>query len=353
MTDSNLRARRARLEPLLESARGLANGRSERGKAARARLAASSGLSKEGLDFALSRCLESQPSERELSALLESTPMARRAHVLLSANVFVAAHRAIAIALAAAPEVHVRASRREPEMAELLLEGAPGAFQIETELSPIPGDHVWVYGTDATLREIAKSLPPGVALHAHGSGFAIAVIHGRVSSAELGELLPRLAEDIALFDQRGCLSPRVLLVNGDPAFAKDVARALGRELTALEARLPRGRLDPAEAAEISSYRDTMTYAGEVFPAGLGFVSCAQDPGWVLPPIGRNLHVLPTSDVAEVLSSVAPMITSCAFTGDTAVEPALRRSLPGARLCRFGELQTPPFDGPVDLRRRAL
>src|SRR5437773_9054085 len=101
-------ARRARLQPLFESARSLSDATTERGRKARERLIASSCLSAEGVDFALQRCLEIAPDEREIAALIRSTPTAHVAHVLLSANVFVAAHRAIAIALAASPEVRVR-----------------------------------------------------------------------------------------------------------------------------------------------------------------------------------------------------------------------------------------------------
>src|SRR6188768_461847 len=208
MNDFDFETRRARLEPLLESARSLADPASERGRLARERLAHSSGLSAQGVDFALQRCLEIAPDEREIAALIRSTPSAQVAHVLLSANVFVAAHRAIAIALAASAEVRVRASRREPEMAELLLAGAPGSFQLVTELSPHSGDRLWAYGSDDTMAEVAATLPAGVALHAHGSGFGVAVLDEVPPEAELGALLGRLAEDIALFDQRGCLSPR-------------------------------------------------------------------------------------------------------------------------------------------------
>jgi len=346
MTDFT--ARRARLEPLLSSARSLADASTERGQAARKRLC-SSGLSPEGIDFAFARCLEIAPEEREIEALIGSTATAQVAHVLLSANVFVAAHRAIAIGLAASDTVRVRPSRREPEMAELLLAGAPGAFQIVSELSPHAGDRLWAYGSDETLDEVAVTLPPGVAFHAHGSGFGVGVIDGSVTDTAVSELLPRLAEDIALFDQRGCLSPRVLLVSGGPDAARDVARALSLELEQLETRIPRGRLEPHEAAEITAYRDTASFTGQVFAAGLGFVSAGSDGQWLLPPSGRNLHVLPTRDALRSLSGLRPMITSCAFAGEAALRTSLRRSLPGARLCQFGEMQRPPFDGPVDRR----
>jgi hypothetical protein len=342
-------ARRARLDLLFESARTLADASSERGRHARERLTASSGLSAAGVDFALRRCLEISPSEREIAALIGSTPSAQVAHVLLSANVFVAAHRAIAIGLSASAEVRVRASRREPEMAELLLAGAPGAFELVSELSPRAGDRLWAYGSDETMAEVAATLPPGVALHAHGSGFGVAIIEGAHSDSVLSTLLAGLSEDVALFDQRGCLSPRVLLVQGERALARELALQLARELEQLEQRVPRGRLTPSELSEIVRYRDTAHFVGEVFEAGSGLVSLSLENSWLLPPTGRNVHVVTTSDPIATLMPYRPLLTSCAVAGEPGLRAALRRALPGARACSFGEMQRPPFDGPVDRR----
>ncbi len=353
MIDATIKARRARLEPLLESARAIAATATERGKHARKRLVASSGLSPAGVDFALQRCLETTPAEAELEALLRSTEPAPRAHVLLSANVFIAAHRAIAIGLAVSETVSVRASRRDPDMAELLLEGAPGSFKLETELSPEPGDQLWAYGSDDTLQSFALTLAPGVILHAHGSGFGIGVLAGRPSDTALEQLLRGLALDIALFDQRGCLSPRALLVTAGPEFALEVAQKLAKELADIELRIPRGRLERQEAAEITAYRDTASYAGELLPAGLGFVSISASPELVLPPVGRNLHVLPTRDVLGSIAALSSFVTSCAVEGDGELRGTLERALPGARCCKFGEMQRPPFDGPVDRRKRQV
>jgi hypothetical protein len=352
MTDSALDARRARLEPLFESARSLLDAASERGKQARERLVLSSGLSAEGVDFALSRCLEIAPNEAEIAALIRGTPTAQVAHVLLSANVFVAAHRAIAIALAASEHVRVRPSRREPEMAELLLAGAPGSFELAAELSPRPGDRLWAYGSDETMDEVAVTLPAGVALHAHGSGFGVAVLEGSHSESELQALLSALAEDVVLFDQRGCLSPRILLLDGTPELAREVARELALALAKLEQRIPRGQLTAPELSEIARYRDTAQFTGEVFEAGPGFVSLGHTAhlgSWLLPPTGRNIHVLVTPNPLATLTPYRPLLTSSAFAGEPAAREALRRALPGARVCRFGEMQRPPFDGPVDCR----
>jgi acyl-CoA reductase LuxC len=353
MSDLAFDIRRARLEPLFESARSLCNAESERGQRARERLAASSGLSLQGVDFALARCLESAPDEAEIAALIRSTPSAQVAHVLLSAHVFVAAHRAIAIALSASEQVRVRASRREPEMAELLLAGAPGSFELVSELSPNAGDRLWAYGSDETMAEVAVTLPPGVAFHAHGSGFGVAVLDGAHSDSELSALLGRLAEDIALFDQRGCLSPRVVLLHTEPNVATErggeVARELARELAQIEKRVPRGQLSAVELADIAKYRDTAHFAGEIFEAGPGFVSLGHSDRWLLPPTGRNIHVLTSSNPLAHLTPYRPLLTSCGVAGPKGLRETLQRALPGARVCGFGEMQRPPFDGPVDRR----
>ena len=68
---------------------------------------------------------------------------------------------------------------------------------------------MFAYGSDETLEVIAEKLAPGVLMHRHGSGFSAVVVDGRHATRAVAE---RLALDIALFDQRGCLSPRVALV---------------------------------------------------------------------------------------------------------------------------------------------
>ena len=145
------------------------------------------------------------------------------------------------------------------------------------------------------------------------------------------------------------MSPRVLLVTGEPGSSREIAQELAEALGELETRVPRGHQDPAEAAEITRFRDTLSFAGEVFAAGRGFVSEGAPGTWLLPPTGRNVHVLPALDPVRSLAPFGPLLTSVAFAGDAALGSALRRALPGARCCEFGAMQCPPFDGPVDRR----
>jgi hypothetical protein len=82
-------------------------------------IARSTGLTLEGALFGFS-CLERDASEAELRSLIDAAGDAERVHVVLSANVFVAPLRAMAIARAASERVTVRPSPRDPTLAREL-----------------------------------------------------------------------------------------------------------------------------------------------------------------------------------------------------------------------------------------
>jgi hypothetical protein len=340
-----------RLARLLHAARQLRQAGSF-GVEARKRLVASSGLSPAGVALALERSLECEPSSNELEALSQSVAPAPRVHVLLSAGVFVAAHRAIALALCASPHVSVRASRRDPAMLAILSVAAPGLFAVTQQLAPVPGEHVFAFGSASTLHELRRSLPRGVVLHAHGPGAGVVVVHSSEleSDAQRDELAEQLALDSALFDQRGCLSPRLVLVSGDPGAAPSWAAALARALAELESTLPPGKLAAAELADITRYRSSLAYAGQLLRAGRGFVGLAPNAAPLeLAPVGRNLHVVAVDDPAAALRPLSAHITTYAAAGPASMLQALASALPLARAAPFGRMQSPPLDGPVDRR----
>ncbi len=320
------------------------------------RWAESTGLSPAGVHFALTHCLELYPSEAELQQLIARVPAAPRAHVILPAQVFVAAHRALAVALAAAPEVYVKPSRRDGTLIGALAAGAAGLFQCVEQLDVRPGEHVWAYGGDGTMQALRRQLPAGAVLHAHGSGFGVAVC----ASAAGQEQALAIARDAACLDQRGCLSPRLVLVSGGPAAAQRWAEQLRDALAQLAVELPRGELTLDERAEESWYRQCVSCFAPLLDSGQGTVAVRSWQGETelasavalqLPPAGRHLQVIPVADVERALCSLAPWLTSVSCD-DAALRSRLEALLPGARVCAPGCMQMPAFDGPVD-RRPAL
>lgn len=313
------------------------------GSKARARLPLSTGLSSAGVDYALAHCLERCPEPAELVQLCAAMSEAPRVWVVLSANVFIAPLRAIALALASSERVLVRPSRREPVVAELLHDASGGQFEIVSAIEPAPGDHVWAYGADETLAAIAATLPPGVVYHAHGFGYGAALIDAaRCLDPDVAQ---RLALDAVLFDQRGCLSPRFAVVHASLDVTLAFARSLVAALDDWYARLPLGALDPAEIEARVRFRETMTYAGECcLSSPGGTVAVLHEPErFPLPPVGRNLLLLATSDWRRPLHASTAQLTQLGLAGTFAPLPAHVRTAP------LGHMQRPPFDGPVDRR----
>jgi hypothetical protein len=338
-----------RIRRLVEAARRVADPFDPLGREARSVLPPCTGLSEEGVELALGRCLETSPSDAEISALCASVQPSPHAHVLLSANVFVAAHRAIALGLASSEVVSVRPSRREPEMTRLLAAGAEGLFRVEGDLTPRAGDHLWAYGEDATLRVVESGLPEGVVFHGHGSGLGVAVVDTDTPDEHLRRMALAMADDVIAFDQRGCMSLRVVLALGDEERVRGLGRELALALAEGEKRVPRGVVETTEAANAARYRDTLRFAGELLPAGSGWVGIASSESVVVPPVGRHVHVAFAADLERSARPLLGLVAALGIDGSEELGTRARRVFPGARASVLGAMQRPPFDGPVDLR----
>lgn len=347
---------RERVERLLELSRSLLEDAEQR-RLLCERWRATTGLSTQGVAWAVDHCLELAPSAGELAALVAAVPQARRAHVILPAQVFVAALRAIALGLASAPEVFVRPSRRDPVLARALAARGAGLFQCVEQLSVQPGDHVWAYGADLTLSALRAQLPAGAVLHAHGSGFGVAVVE-LAGSTTLDAAARAIVEDTLCFDQRGCLSPRLVLALGPESAAQSFAEMLARALADAGQRVPRGALSTDELAEESWYRRCLECFAPILDSGHGSVSVrALELSLVasqglapllLPPAGRHLQIVPVERLEPALRGLERWLTSvgCATAQ---LEARARAVLPRARVVPLGRMQSPAFDGPVDLR----
>lgn len=357
--------RRARVRRVLAAAARLVDPHDPLGREARERLPKATGLSPQGVALGLSEHVETTASDEELDRLLAWAGEAPRVHVVLSANVFVAAVRAIALAVAAAPEVLVKPSRREPIVAALLARalceaGGPrggtrgrGGQRIEIVESLVArdGDHVHAYGSDASLRAIRAALPPGVRLRAHGTGFGVAVID---AGSDPERAADELAADVVPFDQRGCLSPRIALVaaRGDPL---RLAAALGTALARRGERVPRGALDADERTAAAMWRDTLAMTGELFEGESYAVGFDPAPrALTLPPTGRHVHVAVVDPlrVEALLAPLAGAITTVGRAIDGPLARAVGSLAPRARAAVLGRMQKPPLDGPVDRREDA-
>lgn len=330
------------------------------GREARARLPAASGLSAEGALLALAGHLEVDPAPEHLEALLASCGEAPRCHVVIAANVCTAALRALAVAVATAPSVLVRPSRRDPVLAEILARelaadaaflAQGGAIERVAEVSPAPGDELHVYGSDETVAALAAAAAPGVVVRGHGAGLGVAIVGAEVA---IDHAADAIARDVVPFDQRGCLSPRAALVEGGADRAEAFAEALHAALARLGTDVPRGPEGAETRAEIALYRRTIEAIGAFREGPHHAVGLDPTPrALTLPPAARVVHVIPAraASIATLLAPWAAFVTSTGSDDRGPLTRAVHALAPSARRAALGSMQRPPLDGPVDLRRR--
>lgn len=313
----------------------------------REKLVGVTGLSREGVDLAVERALERDPSEAEIDLLFSRVRPAEEVCVVLSANVFTASLRALVLARAAAPRVLVKASRRDPVLADALIDEAGLSCFVRVEeppRGPRPGTVLHAYGRDETMRALAAST--GLPVWAHGAGLGVAVVERQLP---LEGVIAGLVDDTVLFDQRGCLSPRLVLVEGDGARLESLARGLFSALERRGREVPRGELFPEERAELVQRTGVALLVGEVLEGSTCTVAFAELEDAALPvlfPPGRHLSLIAVRDLDAArrrLTTLGPAL-ACVSSGDRTTCGATR-----ARWAPLGSMQRPRLDGPVDLR----
>ena len=211
-------------------------------------------------------------------------------------------------------------------------------------------------GSDATIAAIRAVVRPPRRLVTDGHRLSVAAVAPAVGSA-LSDLAERLAVDVALWDQLGCLSPVcVYAVGGDASFAGSLADALAGALASAEARWPRGEIDPAAARDVLRERSeaelrraagrSVTLLASSTTAWT--VVCEEDARLRPAPLHRFVRVVPVSDAADLLDAMAPLgshLAGVAVEGFGGKTPELARALAdlgASRVCAPGKLQSPPL-----------
>jgi hypothetical protein len=298
------------------------------------------------VELAFTKHIETDATDGELAALVSRAGEASVVRVVLSANVFVAPLRALAIARAASARVIVRPSRRDPIFARALVDAATDAaisLVDDIDIAAVTEGEIHVYGRDETIASVRARARRGVVVRGHGAGMGIALVSRR---ATITDSARALAGDVVAFDQRGCLSPRIVLVEGDAARARSFAEALHVALTDAEIATPRGTLAPDEVAAAARWIDSAVFAGELFRTDQHAVGAAA--ALAIPPPGRNVHVVATAGV-DALVTLAPLARHVVAVGSDDLDFARRVAPAHARVSAIGAMQRPRLDGPVDLR----
>ena len=218
-------------------------------------------------------------------------------------------------------------------------------------------DLVVAYGGDATVRSIRERLPGTTPMIAYHHRLSVALVgRGALTQSELPDVAAALARAVAVFDQRGCVSPHAVFVEqGGEAGARELADALAQALERLNLVLPPTRPAPAHASAIHQLRRTSELrraAGENIELFAG-----PDASWTVvlesarelesSCAGRTVRVHPIADalsMPDLLESVGRHLQTVgvAGLGERMEEVAAALGEVGAvRVCPLGEVPFPP------------
>jgi hypothetical protein len=214
---------------------------------------------------------------------------------------------------------------------------------------------VVAYGSDATVAELRRRAPAGARFVGYGHRISLAAVGREALEPDAARAAARaLAWDVALFDQRGCLSPQFALVERGGAVAPQRFAALvAEELASLERTLPRGPIEPQTAARIQALRTSLAFAQGGSETALW---CSQDstawtvlcadrlnPAWL---VGcRTLAAMAVDDLSRDLLDVAGRLPLSTI-GVAGIErrPGLAAAFArvATRICPLGRMGEPPI-----------
>lgn len=198
---------------------------------------------------------------------------------------------------------------------------------------------VLAYGDEVTIADLAERL--GRRLVAYGPRISIAVVGADVDPERVA---PGLARDIALFDQRGCLSIHAVFTAGDPGV---LAERLAAELARLHHAWSPWPAPADQLAAVQQLRLEADMRGLLRPSldlVAGTVLVEPRPELRPSPGLRTVRVHPLPDLQRlpvVLTGWEGRLQGVAVEGDDAValSPALER-LGVSRIVPPGALQSP-------------
>jgi hypothetical protein len=315
---------------------------------------------------------------RDADAFLSRIPDADagglRVLAILPGNVIGPAVAVAYCAAAAGSTILLKASHRELHLADIVAE------QFETLGPPVAGtlralrwsggdadfeakvfgrvDRILVFGDDETIADVRRRAPPRVEVIGYGTAYSIAFVG---AGADVQAAADAAARDIALFDQRGCLSPQSVYVEGGEARAILFAHALRDALLRIGVALPRALAGDAEKAAVAEFvRRLRVRALPPAIHALDTILIGPQrqgvPDFVVgvepysPPacagFGRIAIVKPCATPDAAASAAAALGARLDTVGVAGgATSALRHAFLAAgalRVCRLGEMQRPPL-----------
>lgn len=233
----------------------------------------------------------------------------------------------------------------------------PGGERACEEVATAAADLAVVSGDDATVADLTARAGGRVIGHGHRISFAVVTREILADDEAARSAAQGLAADVALWDQRGCLSPQLCFVEGDRDAACCFAALVAEALRPLARRLPPARLTSAERLAVRRLREEAEWSGLAGgrPALFaldgdadGTVVVEAEPVFRPTPLCRSLRVVPVADpgaIAALLAPVRPRLECAGLAAPRQRWLGLQEALAARgvhRVCALGEMQQPPL-----------
>ena len=208
-------------------------------------------------------------------------------------------------------------------------------------------DLLVVYGDQETIREVRGSARATTPVVAYPHRVSFAVVGAEGGEGVVTEAAWDAARAVALFEQRGCVSPHLVYVLGAEEDASAFADALASSLARASVELPAPPAGDLLAARLHQERGAAEVAQA---AGRGRAWSGSDGSWtvVLDPslefrascLGRFVWVKPASSIESLLEAVRPYRRHLQTVAVAGLEGSLPELAEG--LARMGAVRIAPL-----------
>ena len=215
-----------------------------------------------------------------------------------------------------------------------------------------------LYGSDETIDFFHPHIPPQKKTIIYGPKYSIGIVSRDSTSRSVAEAC---AQDIAMYDQKGCLSPHIYYIErgGESPlqYAEWVAEALEKISPS------KGPIQPEAASRIQQLRGTIPLTGGAVFASKESIDWTvlydPDTSFTPSPLCRTIFIKSVQDISDIPSLLEPVRSHLQAIG-VAVAPSRLPLLLDAlgalgvsRLCPIGKMQEPPLTWHHDGRFRLL
>lgn len=228
-----------------------------------------------------------------------------------------------------------------------------GADEIETTLFAA-ADLVVASGSDAAIAAVAARAPGRFCGYGHKISFAAVGRDCLTDSAAASDLACRLAYDISLWDQQGCLSPQLCYVErGGRVTIDELAALVGKALEYYARELPPRRLSLDEQTAVLRFRQEAEWGSEVqlLPSSgttEWSIAVEKESGFRPTCLNRCVRLKPVADLSDLSEVLTPHRRYLEAAGVAVMEgrrahiAAMLASAGVHRVCRIGKMQEPPL-----------